>query len=674
MPSISPSKFAFYASCSSNDLRHLSYAFPAEEKYIQQFIDVIQPLEDQKNVMFEIMSHLAGFLDPEIMEMIIEIKDITFPTDEEESRMKEQWDLVDPETKIGEYKVLFQNLKAKNAFPDPNDFRLDLFSWRMECNIITLAKFLSVPHSTVETCTPFGEVKKLYHTHCEKLKPSSVMDELYKSAEKDFAVPVKHDKAIIPEELNDLKFRLVCPDNVNIEIEANVAWEIGYIAEMVESFYGGSADRMEVIELQLHPDDVNTVVDFCQRKIEGLEPLHNLVPEKVFRLHQIAEFLKMDSLLEWTAYLISQLIRGKNPKEIRAVVDLDGVMVTQAAHLRMDNVKNAENLLPKLELLKFCDQNWMSWKNPIVPHHPILGTKPQKLWFQEHGTDNADGRIPLNEIFYLGRKQSDEDDLRGDELATDIYTDGGSSSQKFNDREGQISNPVTNCKEDQQSASLEVAETLSNFQLLQSVVPIDHYFLGKHGKIDAARKFLKKVQQDWDILQKNLPGGICVRGYEDRIDLLRAVIVGADGTPYQDGLFFFDFLLPPEYPDDPPLAYYHSEGWQINPNLDEEGKVRLSLLNTCTGEGDEAWVPSSSTILQVLVSLQGLVLNSKPYFTEAGYDKQLGTAEGEKKSLSYNENTFLLNCETMMCQMRKPPKLTLRILLSSITESAGIIF
>jgi ubiquitin-conjugating enzyme E2 O len=183
------------------------------------------------------------------------------------------------------------------------------------------------------------------------------------------------------------------------------------------------------------------------------------------------------------------------------------------------------------------------------------------------------------------------------------------------------------------------------------------------------------------------------------MDLLRATIIGAYGTPYQDGLFFFDFHLPREYPDVPPVrctnlnnwssvwrlcsdfvlfdailtlkklfmilffvfyvmlqsAYYHSGGWRINPNLYEEGKLCLSLLNTWTGRGNEVW-HSTSSILQVLVSLQGLVLNSRPYFNEAGYDKQIGTAEGEKKSLSYNENTFLLNCKTMMYLMRKPPK------------------
>ncbi|KAL9244843.1 hypothetical protein vseg_018564 [Gypsophila vaccaria] len=186
--------------------------------------------------------------------------------------------------------------------------------------------------------------------------------------------------------------------------------------------------------------------------------------------------------------------------------------------------------------------------------------------------------------------------------------------------------------------------------------PLDHFYLSVNTPSNSERKWLKKVQRDWTILQNNLPDGIFVRVYEDRMDLLRAVIVGAYGTPYQDGLFFFDFHLPPEYPDVPPSAHYHSGGWRINPNLYEEGKVCLSLLNTWTGRGNEVWDPQSSSILQVLVSLQGLVLNSKPYFNEAGYDKQVGTTEGEKNSLSYNENTFLLNCKTIMYLIRKPPK------------------
>lgn len=46
---------------------------------------------------------------------------------------------------------------------------------------------------------------------------------------------------------------------------------------------------------------------------------------------------------------------------------------------------------------------------------------------------------------------------------------------------------------------------------------------------------------------------IFVRVYESRMDLLRAVIIGAEGTPYHDGLFFFDLFFPSSYPNVPPV-------------------------------------------------------------------------------------------------------------------------
>ncbi|XP_057797444.1 probable ubiquitin-conjugating enzyme E2 24 [Salvia miltiorrhiza] len=188
----------------------------------------------------------------------------------------------------------------------------------------------------------------------------------------------------------------------------------------------------------------------------------------------------------------------------------------------------------------------------------------------------------------------------------------------------------------------------------------DHHFINE-SRMDLQspqlkRGWLKKVHQEWSILEKDIPETIYVRVYEDRMQLLRVAIVGSDGTPYHDGLFFFDIYLPPEYPNVPPMVYYNSGGLRINPNLYESGKVCLSLLNTWTGSESEVWNPGSSTILQLLLSLQALVLNAKPYFNEAGYDSQVGKAEGEKNSFSYNENAFLVSCRSMMFLLRRPPK------------------
>lgn len=57
----------------------------------------------------------------------------------------------------------------------------------------------------------------------------------------------------------------------------------------------------------------------------------------------------------------------------------------------------------------------------------------------------------------------------------------------------------------------------------------------------------------------NSTESIYVRIYEERMDLLRAAVIGAPGTPYHDGLFFFDIYLPPEYPHEPPVSYLNLE-------------------------------------------------------------------------------------------------------------------
>ncbi|KAJ6292541.1 hypothetical protein OIU78_024675 [Salix suchowensis] len=213
-------------------------------------------------------------------------------------------------------------------------------------------------------------------------------------------------------------------------------------------------------------------------------------------------------------------------------------------------------------------------------------------------------------------------------------------------------------KEHRSSSASKRPERFNQFDMVADCS--DHHFLDGAGNVSALsqvkRGWLRKVQQEWSILQNNLPESIYVRVYEDRMDLLRAVIVGSNGTPYHDGLFFFDILLPPGYPHEPPLVHYRSGGLRVNPNLYESGKICLSLLNTWTGSGSEVWNPESSSILQVLLSLQALVLNEKPYFNEAGYDKQIGRAEGEKNSISYNENAFLVTWKSMLYLLRQPPK------------------
>ncbi|WZZ65434.1 hypothetical protein YC2023_076804 [Brassica napus] len=74
-----------------------------------------------------------------------------------------------------------------------------------------------------------------------------------------------------------------------------------------------------------------------------------------------------------------------------------------------------------------------------------------------------------------------------------------------------------------------------------------------------SRNWAKKIQADWKILEKDLPETIFVRACESRMDLTRAVIIGAEGTPYHDGLFFFDIHFPDTYPSVPPMVHHYKK-------------------------------------------------------------------------------------------------------------------
>ncbi|BFZ63276.1 serine/threonine protein kinase [Saitoella coloradoensis] len=186
-------------------------------------------------------------------------------------------------------------------------------------------------------------------------------------------------------------------------------------------------------------------------------------------------------------------------------------------------------------------------------------------------------------------------------------------------------------------------EKWEKFMVLEAA-PSSHHFFNQPSPA-GNRTFISRIQKEHKILRQSLPEGILVRTYEDRLDLLRVLIIGPVDTPTEYAPCVFDFQLPQSFPADPPLAYFHS--WtngmgRINPNLYEEGKVCLSLLGTWhSKDSSETWSPSSS-ILQVLVSLQALVLNREPYYNEAGFGVYQGTREAAVSSGLYSEKVYIL--------------------------------
>lgn len=105
---------------------------------------------------------------------------------------------------------------------------------------------------------------------------------------------------------------------------------------------------------------------------------------------------------------------------------------------------------------------------------------------------------------------------------------------------------------------------------------------------------------------------------EDNVYNFKALIIGPENTPYNGGFFLFEFIIPENYPLDPPKAKYHTQynNIRFNPNLYTNGKVCLSMLNTWSGP---SWTPCN-TLSSILISLLGMVFVDHPLVNEPGHE------------------------------------------------------
>ena len=157
-----------------------------------------------------------------------------------------------------------------------------------------------------------------------------------------------------------------------------------------------------------------------------------------------------------------------------------------------------------------------------------------------------------------------------------------------------------------------------SFCVLEASAPSDHRFHDQERPLTA--DLMRRIAKETKILKDSLPDGVFIRSWDTRLDLLRILIIGPYRTPYEFSPFVIDLHYGSSFPASPPDVFFYS--WtnnmgRINPNLYEDGKICLSLLGTWDGDNkNEEWSSKNSTILQLVVSLMGLVLVKEPYFSE----------------------------------------------------------
>uniref|UniRef100_A0A0K0DT86 UBC core domain-containing protein n=1 Tax=Strongyloides stercoralis TaxID=6248 RepID=A0A0K0DT86_STRER len=183
----------------------------------------------------------------------------------------------------------------------------------------------------------------------------------------------------------------------------------------------------------------------------------------------------------------------------------------------------------------------------------------------------------------------------------------------------------------------------------------------------ASRTRMRRIAQEMLTLKNSLPlafgSSIFIKTCEERLDVLKALITGPKDTPYENGCFEFDIYFPNDYPNSPVQVKLLTTGGgsvRFNPNLYQDGKVCLSILNTWHGRPEERWNSETSSLLQVLVSIQSLILVSDPYFNEPGYERSRNTENGKAASFDYDLNIMQNVIRWAMYDMIKNPSIAFK--------------
>jgi ubiquitin-protein ligase len=178
-----------------------------------------------------------------------------------------------------------------------------------------------------------------------------------------------------------------------------------------------------------------------------------------------------------------------------------------------------------------------------------------------------------------------------------------------------------------------------------------------------SKECMMRISKEYSVLKKSLPlnesSTIWMRIDPKNIRYNKFMISGPKDTPYENGLFLFNTIFPNDYPKTAPSVLLETtlgKKYRFNPNLYNCGKVCLSLLGTWSGHGGETWNTDNSTFLQVLVSIQSLILVEDPYFNEPSYERTMHTAQGKQASFEYCDDVRIHNIIIAMTNnINNPP-------------------
>jgi len=98
-------------------------------------------------------------------------------------------------------------------------------------------------------------------------------------------------------------------------------------------------------------------------------------------------------------------------------------------------------------------------------------------------------------------------------------------------------------------------------------------------------------------IQNDPPHNISGGPKNDNLFEWEAVLIGPEGTPYQNGIFILDIFISQDYPMKPPNIIFRTKIY--HPNINHSGNICLDILK-------QSWSPSL-TISKILLSICSLL-------------------------------------------------------------------
>jgi len=144
----------------------------------------------------------------------------------------------------------------------------------------------------------------------------------------------------------------------------------------------------------------------------------------------------------------------------------------------------------------------------------------------------------------------------------------------------------------------------------------------------ALSRSIKRIMNDVLELQKEPIEGVSFYQCEDNLKCIYVIIAGPKDSAYEDGLYFFQFHFPDDYPHNPPKVKFLN--WQNNttrmhPNMYTDGKLCLSHLGTWEGP---SWT-SVMSLSTIILDIQS-IMDDNPLKNEPGYEKNSDSTEHNK--------------------------------------------